>query len=79
MKLNYAPQARADLAEIGEYSRLLFGPAVASSLETYMRATIARIAAMPESGHLFQSAKACEWFRSCAIPSEFSIPRREAQ
>jgi toxin ParE1/3/4 len=50
MKVNYAPRARADLAEIGEYSRQTFGPAVASALETYIRATIARIAAMPESG-----------------------------
>jgi toxin ParE1/3/4 len=50
MRVRYAPRARADLAEIGEYSRHAFGPAVASGLETYMRATIARIAVMPESG-----------------------------
>jgi plasmid stabilization system protein ParE len=50
MKVNYAPRARADLAEIAEYSRKAFGSTVASALETYMRATIARIAAMPESG-----------------------------
>jgi toxin ParE1/3/4 len=50
MKVDYAPRARADLAEIGEHSRHTFGPAVASALETYMRATIARIAVMPESG-----------------------------
>lgn len=50
MKVDYAPRARADLVEIGEYSRTAFGSAVASALETYVRATVARIAAMPESG-----------------------------
>jgi toxin ParE1/3/4 len=38
------------LTEIADYSRTRFGRAVASALETYVLATIARIAAMPESG-----------------------------
>ena len=50
MKIDYAPRARADLIEIAEYSRKTFGPIVASALETYIRATMARIAAMTESG-----------------------------
>jgi toxin ParE1/3/4 len=50
MNVDYAPRAQADLSKIAEYSRKTFGPAVASALETYIRATIARIAAMPESG-----------------------------
>jgi addiction module RelE/StbE family toxin len=50
MNVNYAPRAQADLSEIAEYSRKTFGPAVASALETYIRATVARITAMPESG-----------------------------
>ncbi len=50
MKADYAPRARTDLIEIGERSRRVFGPAVAAALETYIRATVARIAAMPESG-----------------------------
>ena len=50
MKVEYAPRAQADLVHIGEHSRRNFGPAVAAALETYLRATIARIAALPESG-----------------------------
>jgi len=50
MKVDYTPRAKTDLVEIGEYSRKTFGLTVASALETYMRATVARIAAMPESG-----------------------------
>jgi toxin ParE1/3/4 len=50
MRVEYAPRARADLIEIADYSRIQFGRAVATALETYIRATIARIAAMPESG-----------------------------
>lgn len=50
MRVDYAPRARADLADIGEHSRRTFGQRVASALETYIRATVARIAAMPESG-----------------------------
>jgi plasmid stabilization system protein ParE len=50
MRVEYAPRARADLIEIADYSRAQFGGAVASALETYIRATVARIAAMPESG-----------------------------
>jgi toxin ParE1/3/4 len=50
MKVAFAPRAQADLAHIGEHSRRNFGPTVATALETYIRATVARIAAMPESG-----------------------------
>jgi plasmid stabilization system protein ParE len=50
MKVVYAPRAAADLREIGVGSRKAFGGAVAAALETYIRATIARIAVMPESG-----------------------------
>jgi plasmid stabilization system protein ParE len=46
----YAPRAVADLLEIGRQSRRVFGAAVAGALETYIRATVARIALMPESG-----------------------------
>src|SRR6266849_5955401 len=50
MKVAYAPRAAADLIHIGEQSRRVFGAAVSAALETYMRATIARIAVMPEIG-----------------------------
>ncbi len=50
MKVDYAPRARSDLIQIGERSRRVFGPTVAAALETYIRATVARIAAIPESG-----------------------------
>jgi plasmid stabilization system protein ParE len=50
MKVAYAPRAVADLSEIGVQSRRTFGSAVAAALETYIRATVARIAVMPESG-----------------------------
>jgi toxin ParE1/3/4 len=50
MKVEYAPRATADLIQIGEHSRRVFGDAVASALETYIRASIARLAIMPESG-----------------------------
>jgi toxin ParE1/3/4 len=50
MRVEYAPRAQADLIEIADYSRTRFGRTVASALETYVRATILRIAAMPESG-----------------------------
>jgi plasmid stabilization system protein ParE len=49
MKIEYAPRAIADLARIGSRSRDVFGDAVAVALETYIRATVARIAVMPES------------------------------
>jgi len=52
MKVDYAPRAQADLAHIGEHSRRNFGPTVAAALEIYIRATVARIAAMPESGEI---------------------------
>ena len=52
MKVDYAPRARADLVEIGDYTRTAFGSAAASALETYIRATVARVAAMPDSGVL---------------------------
>jgi toxin ParE1/3/4 len=50
MKVDYAPRAKADLVEIAEYSRETFGPTAASALETHIRATVARLAAMPEAG-----------------------------
>jgi toxin ParE1/3/4 len=50
MKVEYAPRAQADLADIGDYSRTHYGRTVAAALETFIRATIARIAVMPESG-----------------------------
>ncbi len=50
MKAEYAPRALADLAVLGERSRRVFGDAVAQALETYIRATIARLAVMPEAG-----------------------------
>jgi plasmid stabilization system protein ParE len=50
MRVGYAPRAVADVAEIGVQSRRAFGDAVAAALETYIRATVARIAVMPESG-----------------------------
>jgi plasmid stabilization system protein ParE len=50
MRVEYAPRAAADLREIGVQSRRAYGAAVAAALETYIRATVARIAVMPESG-----------------------------
>jgi toxin ParE1/3/4 len=50
MRVVYAPRAVADLTEIGVQSRRAFGDAVAAALETYIRATVARIAVMPKSG-----------------------------
>jgi plasmid stabilization system protein ParE len=50
MKVAYTPRAVADLSEIGAQSRKTFGSAVAAALESYIRATVARIAVMPESG-----------------------------
>jgi toxin ParE1/3/4 len=50
MKVEYAPRAAGDLARIGRRSRRKFGIAVAAALETYIRATVARIAVLPESG-----------------------------
>ena len=46
MKVEY------DLLEIADCTRTNFGHRVASALEIYLRATIARIAAMPESGEV---------------------------
>jgi toxin ParE1/3/4 len=48
MKVEYAPRAIADLRKIGEQSRRAFGEAVAVALETYIRATVARIAVIPD-------------------------------
>jgi toxin ParE1/3/4 len=48
MKVEFAPRASADLRKIGEQSRKAFGDAVAAGLETYIRATVARIAVIPE-------------------------------
>jgi plasmid stabilization system protein ParE len=50
MNVEYAPRAVADLARIGAQSRRVFGPAVAAAVETFIRATVARVAVMPESG-----------------------------
>lgn len=50
MNVEFAPRATADLARIGARSRRVFGPAVAAALETFIRATIARLAVFPESG-----------------------------
>jgi plasmid stabilization system protein ParE len=50
MNIEFAPRAAADLARIGAQSRRVFGPAVAAALETFIRATIARLAVFPESG-----------------------------
>jgi toxin ParE1/3/4 len=48
MKVEFAPRASADLTKIGEQSRRAFGDAAAVALETYIRATIARIAFIPD-------------------------------
>ena len=48
MRVEYAPRAFADLNRIGEQSRKAFGDAVAAALGTYIRATIARIAVVPD-------------------------------
>ena len=50
MKVEYAPRAIADLIHIAQHSRRVFGAAVSVALETYIRATVARIAVIPESG-----------------------------
>jgi toxin ParE1/3/4 len=50
MKLRYAPHARVDLDYIANHSRSTFGPDAAAALRTYIRAAVARIAGMPESG-----------------------------
>jgi plasmid stabilization system protein ParE len=50
MNIVYAPRATSDLEQIGIHSGRAFGQAVAVALETFIRATIARIAVMPESG-----------------------------
>jgi toxin ParE1/3/4 len=50
MNVSFAPRADRDLRTIGARSRRVFGDAVAAALETYIRATIARIAVMPQSG-----------------------------
>jgi plasmid stabilization system protein ParE len=49
MKIEYAPRAAADLINIGTQSRRAFGEVVAAMLEKHIRATVARIATMPES------------------------------
>ena len=50
MKVEYAPRVAGDLAKIGRRRRRKFGNTVAAALETYMRATVARVAVLPESG-----------------------------
>ena len=48
MKVEFAPRATADLKRIGEQSRRAFGDTVAAALETYIRATVARISVVPD-------------------------------
>ena len=50
MNVDFAPRAISDLARIASHSRQVFGPSVAAALETFIRATVSRIAVMPESG-----------------------------
>jgi toxin ParE1/3/4 len=50
MKIEFARRAIVDLATIGAESRRVFGNSVAGAVETTIRATIARIAVMPEIG-----------------------------
>ena len=50
MNVEFSPRAAADLARIAAHSRRAFGPAVATALEIFVRATIARLAFAPESG-----------------------------
>jgi len=50
MKIEYAPRAIGDVERIGRRSRRAYGNEVAAALETYIRATVARIAVVPESG-----------------------------
>ena len=54
MRVEYAPRARGDLVRIARRSRRVLGPTVAAALETYIRATVARIAAIPEIGERLQ-------------------------
>lgn len=50
MKVEYARRAIVDLSTIGAESRRLFGDSVSAALETTIRASIARIAVLPEIG-----------------------------
>ena len=50
MKVEYAPRATANLVKIAARSRRVFGDAVAAAVETSIRATVTRIAVMPEIG-----------------------------
>jgi plasmid stabilization system protein ParE len=63
MNVEFAPRATADLARIGARSRRVFGPAVAAALETFIRATIARVAVFPESG-----------LRLTSLPNVYVVP-----
>jgi plasmid stabilization system protein ParE len=47
MKFEFSMRPSVDLRNIGEQSRKAFGEAMAVALETYIRATIARIAVVP--------------------------------
>src|SRR5690242_3741770 len=47
-EVEFAPRAVGDLSRIGARSRSAFGPAVAAAVETFIRATIARLAVFPE-------------------------------
>jgi toxin ParE1/3/4 len=58
MNVEFTRRATSDLTRIGVRSRRVFGPAVAAALETFIRATIARLAIFPESGsHLERRPK----------------------
>jgi plasmid stabilization system protein ParE len=50
MEVEYSPGATDDLIRIAQKSRKVFGEEVAAALEKLIRATVARIGAMPSSG-----------------------------
>ena len=74
MKVEYAPRAKADLIQIGDYSRRVFGDAVAVAMETYIRASVARISVMPKSDNAYQHDGMCAAFRLFAILSKSFTP-----
>ena len=59
MKIEYAPRAAADLLKIGAQSRRAFGDAVAAALETSIRATIVRIAVIPDGAQQVPERPEC--------------------
>jgi toxin ParE1/3/4 len=54
MKVEYSPRAADDLKRIGQKSRRVFGEEVAAALKKLIRASVARIGAMPSSGELLR-------------------------